>query len=89
MAVAGCVRGQLVVIGIMWLNHHTVFSHLEQVDRDRLPQCLRLPGLPRRSGRLLRLRPIVSGQPSAGVTLTGARFTPSKRGCNLVETMAD
>ena len=21
------------VIGIMWLNHHTVFSHLEQIDR--------------------------------------------------------
>ena len=22
-----------VVIGIMWLNHHTVFSHLERIDR--------------------------------------------------------
>src|ERR1700728_1687595 len=22
-----------IVIGIMWLNHHTIFSHLERVDR--------------------------------------------------------
>ena len=22
-----------IVIGIMWLNHHTVFSHLERIDR--------------------------------------------------------
>jgi uncharacterized membrane protein len=22
-----------VVIGIMWLNHHTIFSHLERIDR--------------------------------------------------------